>query len=94
MEGRLLVWFRTPNSKNAKFGSTININNKLNTTVGSKSKGWGRKSLGPFTAFVKKTDRTDEELLWMHKHAMTGRLDQFDEQRLHSLLKKKKNEEC
>ncbi len=73
---------------------TINTNYKTNTTAGSKSKGWGRKSLDTFTAFVKKTDRTDEELLWMHKHTMTGRLDQFDEQRLHSLLKKKKNEEC
>ena len=72
---------------------TINTNYKLNTTAGSKFKSWGRKSLDPFTAFVKKTDRTDEKLLWMHNHGMTGRLDQFDEQRLHSLLKKK-NEEC
>ncbi len=72
---------------------TINTNYKTNTTAGSKSKGWGRKSLDPFTAFVKKTDRTDEKLLWMYNHGMTGRLDQFDEQRLHSLLKKK-NEGC
>ena len=72
---------------------TINTNYKLNTTAGSKFKSWGRKSLDPFTAFVKKTDRTDEKLLWMYNHGMTGRLDQFDEQRLHSLLKKK-NEGC
>ena len=66
---------------------TINTNYKLNTTAGSKFKSWGRKSLDPFTAFAKKTDRTDEDLLWRHRQGFG--LDQIEEKRVKELLKKK-----
>ena len=55
---------------------TIKLNYKTNATAGSKSKGWGKKKPSePFTAFIKKTDRTNEDLLWRHKQG-------FDESRL------------
>ncbi len=65
---------------------TIKLNNKLNTTAGSKSKGWGKKSSDPLTVLITKTDRTDESLLWRHKQGFG--LDQIEEKRVKELLKK------
>ena len=66
---------------------TIKLNYKTNATAGSKSKGWGKKKPSePFTAFIKKTDRTDDDLLWRHKQGFG--LDQIEEKRVKELLKK------
>jgi len=65
---------------------TIKENNKLNTTAGSKSKGWGKKSSDPLTVLITKTDRTDDDLLWRHKQGFG--LDQIEEKRVKELLKK------
>ena len=66
---------------------TIKLNYKTNATAGSKSRSWGKKKPSePFTAFIKKTDRTDEDLLWRHKKGFC--LDQIEEKRVKELLKK------
>ena len=65
---------------------TIKLNYKLNTTAGSKSKGWGKKPSDPLTVLITKTDRTDEDLLWRHKQGFG--LDQIQEKRVKELLKK------
>ena len=65
---------------------TIKLNYKLNTTAGSKFKGWGKKPSDPLTVLITKTDRTDEDLLWRHKQGFG--LDQIQEKRVKNLLKK------
>jgi len=64
----------------------LQTNYKTNITAGSKSRGWGKKPSESFTAFIKKTDRTDEDLLWRHKKGFC--LDQIEEKRVKELLKK------
>ena len=39
---------------------TIKLNYKLNTTAGSKSKGWGKKPSDPLTVFVKEKNNLEE----------------------------------